>query len=404
VNHTSNNYSKLTGGARLVLSQTTLNVSALLAQAEPSVVTRGRAYYKQFWRCKLESLATREAMVRVQGSSRYTVYISLEDDGEIEMLCDCPYADEAVEIICKHKVAAALFLHDQLRFQKPPTWESILEKAIKAGERNKKIGRDSLLFFSLQARGAASCLIVPYMLSDEFFLAHVLKDKSEVSRIVVQNRLGTRAEKIEAYGSDYNKHNFLNVTAREVSLVRVVFASGVSYGGMYGGAGLDFSALAGLLKGAPLFFGTPQNPLQRRIEVADETARVELEMSADADEIRLQPVYVLPDARAVRFSDKRAQIINRYPLWILCDEMLCPVDATDEAFDTFKDAGSLSIPRAEEAAFYEKHLTRIAEAFPLRGDDLKWETAEDTTPIAQALLDGRDKRIARTFALELRQV
>lgn len=93
-----------------MLSQATLDVNKLLAQAESAVVTRGRAYYKQFWRCKLDSLAAREAVVRVQGSQRYTVYISLEDDGEIETLCDCPYADDEVSVICKSRA--------QLRFHR----------------------------------------------------------------------------------------------------------------------------------------------------------------------------------------------------------------------------------------------------------------------------------------------
>src|SRR5215212_11193349 len=95
-----------------------LNVERLAARAGATIAARGRAYYAQKWRLRVERVSADEAVVRVQGSQKYTVEF-MKDGNRALAFCDCPYAEYDEEVVCKHIVAAALFLRDYLKQNVP---------------------------------------------------------------------------------------------------------------------------------------------------------------------------------------------------------------------------------------------------------------------------------------------
>jgi len=72
----SSNGRRLIGAAREPQSRwspTSLNVERLLARAGATIAARGRAYYAQKWRLRVQHVSADEAVVKVQGSQRYEV-------------------------------------------------------------------------------------------------------------------------------------------------------------------------------------------------------------------------------------------------------------------------------------------------------------------------------------------
>jgi len=385
---------------RNVLAPATLNAAGVLARADRAVVARGRAYYQQFWRVRLEHLDEQEATVSVQGSRRYKVEVWLEDDGEVVLLCNCPYAVNAPRVVCKHKVAAVLFLENHLRHNAPPTWESVLTKAVRpVAARTAQSKPAELLFFSLQQRGA-SWAVVPYTVAAGFFPdTSSLHDRAATARIVSEKRLSSQAEKISPYATSGDARAYANVTRRQSSLVKLLVSSGLYYGQIYNGAALDFDTLFALLEGAPLFYGTDKNPLQRTLDINHETARIEMEMSQIADGLHLRPVAVLPGERVFPLGEQETKLISYKPLWILASDQLFHLDAPHDVFTLFQQGNGVKVPHDEEGVFLEKYLTTLAERFPLRGEAVKWEEVRDALPVPRLYLteDESELRVQLRF-------
>jgi hypothetical protein len=51
------------------------------------------------------------------------------------------------------------------------------------------------------------------------------------------------------------------------------------------------------------------------------------------------------------------------------------------------------VPAAEEQTFLEKHLTPLAERFPLRGEELKWEEVRGAQAVPRLYLSEEDKEL-----------
>jgi len=385
--------------SRTVLSLATLDAARILARADPAVKARGRAYYQQYWRVRLEHLDEQEATLRVQGSRRYQIEVWLEDDGEVVVLCDCPYAGDAPHVICKHKVAAVLFLENHFRHNAPPTWESVLTKAVRpSSARSAQDKAAALLFFSLQQRGA-SWAVVPYTIALNFFPDVSLQDRAVTAHIIHEKRLSSQAEKLSPYSNGADARRYANATRRQASLVKPLVSSGIYYGQIYGGAALDFDTLFALLEGAPLFYGTDKNPLQRALDITHEAAHIEMEMRQVDGGLHLRPVAVLPDERAFPLTERETKLISYKPLWVLSSDLIFTLDAPHDVFTLFQQSDGVKVPHDEEGVFLEKYLTTLAERFPLRGESVKWEEVPDAPPVPRLYLteEGSELRVQLRF-------
>lgn len=362
-----------------------LNVEGLISRAGSAVAARARVYYQQPWRFRLEHLSQDEAVIRVQGSETYHVEFFLEDRGKVLALCDCPYADEEPRVICKHKVAAGLYLRDYLKRSVPSeTWESVLTKAVRSS-RSAQETAGKLLFFSLQQRGA-SWAVVPYTVAAGFFPAEAWRDAAEVQRLVSEHGLSSQAEKIEPYATNGGARSYLNVTRAQSALVKMLASSGMYYGNYYpSGSALDFDALFSVLEGGPLYAGTDKNPLKQALTVVPEAARIEMEMETLSDGIRLRALGVAGE-QTFPLRARETKIISHYPLWVLSGQSVLRVDEPHELFATFQESAEWKVPTDAESVFLEKHLTPLAERFRLRGEEVRWEDLENAACVPRLYL------------------
>ena len=103
---------------------------------EPMIVQRGRRYFRagQVLSCMDED---GEIEAEVQGTERYTVRMTVDEDGTIHgHRCNCPYDGE----FCKHEVAVLYYIRErrkaketvaqmiaQMKAPKKPLWEEVIE-------------------------------------------------------------------------------------------------------------------------------------------------------------------------------------------------------------------------------------------------------------------------------------
>lgn len=383
-------------GAGRGWSPAALDVERIIRRAGATVASRGRAYYGQRWRLKVERVSAGEAAVRVHGSQRYTVEFVLDDD-DVTVLCDCPYADYEPDVICKHGVAAALFLSDHLQHHAPAAWDDVLARAVRNDSRPAAKHPAEFLFFSLQSRGS-SWAVVPYKVAASFFPEAAGRDAGEAARVVAERQLSSQAEKISPHGSG-GERAYANATRAQSSLVKMLASSGLYYGQYYAGAALDFGALLTLLEGGPLFFGTDKNPLKWPLEVCAEPARIELEVErAEGGGMRLGALAVA-GGRVFPFRGRETQVVSYRPLWALSGRTLFQLDEPAEVFTLFQGSPEVEIPFEREQEFFETLLPTLAERFPLRGEAVRWDELRDAAPVPRLYLteEGKELRVELRF-------
>jgi non-specific serine/threonine protein kinase len=383
-------------GTQGIWSPATLNVERLISRAGATITARGRAYYAQKWRLRVQHMGAEEAVVRVQGSQAYTVEF-IKQRSTVLALCDCPYAGYEADVICKHIVAAALFLSDYLKEIAPVPWEDVLSQAVRTASGSVPKHAAEFLFFSLQARGS-SWVVVPYRVASSFFPEAAWHDADDAARVVSEQRLSSQALKIGPYETD-GRRVYANVTYAQAALVKMLASSGLYYGNYYGGATLDYGALFALLKGGPLFFGTDKNPLKRSLEICTEQAHIELEMERTDEGGTLLNALAVAGERTFPLRGREMRMISDKPLWLLSDQTLFQLDAPPDVFSLFQQSPEINIPVDEEHVFFEKHLPHIAERFPLRGEAVRWEEVRDAPPVPRLYLteEGKELHIELRF-------
>ncbi len=315
----------------------------------------------------------------------------MRDAGRVLVFCDCPFADYDEDVICKHGVAAALFLRDHLQQSAPVPWEDVLSRAVRTSSSPTPRRPAEFLFFSLQARGN-SWAVVPYTVASTFFPETARQDVSETVRVVVEQKLSSQAEKVSHYEAD-GRRVYANVTHAQAALVKMLAASSVYYGGYYGGATLDLAALFALLEGSPLFLGTDKNPLKRPLEICTELARIELEMERTKEGGTRLRALAIAGKRTFPLRERGMEIVSYRPLWLLSDQNLFQLDAPPEVFSLFHQSPEINIPGDEEQAFFEQHLPHLAERFPLRGEAVRWEELGDIAPVPRLYLTEAGKEL-----------
>lgn len=373
------------------LSVETLQVGRLIARTPAEIVNRGRGYYRHSWRFHLQTISPRAAVVRVQGTRPYHVEFELTAAGVLLIVCDCPYADYDPDVICKHKVAAALFLQDYLAARPPETWETTLKRMLHTA-RQTNSRSSTMLFFSLQQRGAIWS-VVPYTLPASLFPEAAQHDVPAAADVIRAARLSSQAKPCAAYSAP--QQQFINVTPAQAGVVNTLAAPG--YYSYYGGLSLD--AIFTLLADSPLFFGSESDPLQFPLAVLNEVGSLDMEMRSGTGGITLRPLVAVA-GETLSPADKGVKVVSPHPLWLLAGARLFRVTDLGNDFASFQRNPEIFIPASAERTFLERHLVPLAERFPLRGDAVKWETMADVMPVPRLYLteEGQELQVRLRFA------
>ncbi len=315
-----------------------LDVASLKRRAGSGVTVRGLAYYVDKRRFKLKEETADSVAVSVRGSENYTVFFDLEPDGEVFTSCDCPYSDYEDEIICKHKIAAALYLKDL--YSKRPANRTTVQSSLSSESEpaieledsrwreslaallrrdlvpNKSQAVEAILFFTFIRRNHRY-VVQPGIVVTHSIPSELYKDRDALREHLLDNREPLRLQTYPLSSHHLDSYQYVNAEPAQQMLVyqaESALQSGY-YNYNYGyGYNAEARAWAGL-SAALTFLGNEQQLIKQPLDVLPGKAQIELELQRQEDGIHLTPMLVLAD-RAISLKANGLEVFNQSPLWL----------------------------------------------------------------------------------------
>jgi non-specific serine/threonine protein kinase len=374
-----------------------LDLRRLAIFAGGKIYQRGVAYYEQDWRQSLEELDTERASVIVQGSAPYRVEFTKEEDA-IGVSCDCPFAtreDRSTAFgssVCKHIVAASLFLRAYLQSDRPRSWRDRLADVVKAAEKAPALHPPEFLFLSLQPLGE-SWGIVPYAVPAEHFPVSAATDLKETARVLATADPPLEPVRVPAYENGGGR-SYINATHMQSSVIRSLSNLGYYWGRSFGNGSLDLSVIIPMLAGGPIFRGTQHDPLQQPVEVFTEPAHIGMRIDTGEDGGLRLTATAEAGARSFPLDPRSTRRISASPLWLLADETLFTVTDSAAIFEAVRKQPSIEIPADGEAEFLAEELVSLTNRFPLHGNAISWDEPLTVEPTPRLYLREEGKSLA----------
>ncbi len=360
-------------------SLTQFKARFILDFAESEIINRGKGYYNGWNRCRLQNFSSESAHYTVRGTHDYKVEIFVED-GEFFADCDCPYSDGIEEIVCKHKVAAALHLENHLRSNPLPSWRGALETILQ--HQPKKAAENNFLVFSLQWENSR-WQVIPYQLPARYFSAEIRQNAEQIQEIILNENLTQNAKKLNSQAY-YGDQNFVNLQIKQKSLLKL-------FGGYnFNSYGFSFEAFFGLVGDLPFFRGSAVNPFKNPLKIYYETGRVEFDLQREKSELILRPFARL-DETEERIQLKTAEILNTNPLWLLAGQKIFHLPGSSYGFERLKANASLKVPPSDEIIFWEKFLPNLAENYKVSGEAINWRDLDYEQAAPRLYLTEKDE-------------
>ncbi|HQR36207.1 MAG TPA: SNF2-related protein [Blastocatellia bacterium] len=385
-----------------------LDVASLKKRAGSGVTMRGIAYFVDKSRFKLKEEDSDSVVVTVRGSETYTVFFDLEPDGEVFTSCGCPYSDYEDEIICKHKIAAALYLKDY--YSNPRTSklaalardanEPVIAKPIEPESRwrenltrlltpravpAKSHQLEAILFFSFIRRNHRY-IVQPGIVTAEGIPAELWRDRKALRDYLLANKEPLRLQTyIVSSSSSLDSYQLVNadpvqqilVAQAETGLQTSYYRYGYSYGNYYN-ENSDTRFWTGL-SGALTFFGDEQRLIKKPLDVLGETAHIELDLQRHEDGTHLTPMLVVGN-RTIRLDLPSLEVFNQSPLWFKEGDQIFRANLEDHKLNLLKQTPEVVIPPESADEFYQRHFADVAESYELRGESVIGETVTGIEP------------------------
>ena len=385
-----------------------IDTSNLSRQAGSAVAARGRGYFAQTSRFKIEKLTDTSAVVRVRGSRLYSVVFQLEPDGEVVIACECPYEDKDIDVICKHKIAAALFLKangnrasiqaptatsslakndspsiKSVKSQPEPQWRenltSLLETTVASSEASLT---DAILFFSF-IRLNHQTILQPGVVILPSELMERLNDRSAISDYLIRQRKNLFGLVYQLQSYNLNSYRFVNAAPELQALARQMINTPTQtsyYDFRYGNYSRPQDThLWKAMAHALVFSGDEQMLIKSPISVLPDIARFEVEAQRDSDGIKLFQTLKLAD-RAIKVNAPDLEVFNVSPLWLKLKHEVFQADLNHISFQQLRKQRDITIPREESAEFFQRYFPQLTTSHQLTGDKLTGEPISDQKP------------------------
>ena len=345
-------------------------------------------------------------VTRVRDGMNYRVTFELEA-GEIISTCDCPFGRVTAAAICKHKIAAALFLRDKynLKGARPvedaaSKWREQLARMMRPDALPaRKAARDALLFFSFIRRNNQYA-VQPAVVLAEAVPPELLQDRTALVDYLLKHQDDTDllSHTFGLQSHDLNSYRFVNASPGHRTLAKQAqqhFHS-TYYG--YGYSGQEPLAWEGLAN-ALVFRGQEPHLIKEPLEVVSDVARIEMEARRVDEGLRLSLVAVLPD-RTIPLNASGLEVFNQNPLWLRHDQRIFQPGVELHRFNLLRQQPEVLIPSEALEEFYRQNFAGLAESYRLRGDELIGETLAGVAPQPRVYLteQSRELRVQLRFA------
>jgi non-specific serine/threonine protein kinase len=280
-----------------------------------------------------------------------------EDQLLVKSSCGCTENNEP----CVHRVMSILKLDHYLRAKPFVPWQYTLTTALKSLKKTaqKSLAPDKIFAFSLEIDRysdiSARVFSVPLRGFQEtlpengFLQAEILRDYIN----------GLNLRKLYSFPSD---------AAEYISPPEVVAAARIILSdNHYAHNGNDIKNISLFCGKAPVYLGDYDNPFDIPLEILREEPPIEF-YAARADGGLKISLSVNVRDRIVRLNSDDLKVVQRKPMWIICDNILFPVSTSAGLFQGFLNTPEVFVPAEQEDELLEDYFMPIIESAAFRGD------------------------------------
>ena len=384
--------------------------------ADPGSLQRGRAYYKDGRVFDVSLVGNNKAICTVDGDSgEYTVEIEIsKKTGELLFECDCPFADEGN--FCKHMIAAALELKEYLENEDefddddddevipapPPAsqnWEKRLGETLALAPRRSTtpnlqryaavvlLTRSQMGFYGYgsSARPNYYYSLEPLIIkaNDWIPLADgIKKSPQEINDLLTSDKKWIKAA--DRMFQHVNPAGCLNLSSDSASFMNVL-SDLMRYGIGSSNLPMLLSMLAKL--DLPVFFGSRYpDKIDRRIYLLPDPVNIQIDLQSGETKLTLQAGY--EHNGGFIHVQKNIEPVTLNPAWVLMDDTLAQLRNTQAL--PILPSFPIEIPNAQIEVFREQYFARIAQAFPIKSQIVKWHNVH-ANPIPRLYLHDNNK-------------
>jgi len=338
-----------------------------------NILSRGYEYYRQ-GRVTITSLDDESATCKVRGAgATYTVTLQAAGEKHLIYSCTCPHA--AKGYVCKHVVAAALKVSEQVGSIED-RWDYRLDRLLDTLSRRTSrptTAEDAspyVLIFGLQI-GGSTCYLQAFTLSPSNW-----PEAGEVSpgdpEAVAQSLDRDRSWQPFAYRvhSPLNPYACINLPPEAAHIYNLIMAASPYYYSFTPDASTFGKYLLILARYQVPIFLHSGGRFTRRLRWRDRPVPLEVALIRDNRGLQLD-VGANVDGDIYSYRQGDLTVVSREPPWVLAGSILTPV-THPEALEILPQL-SFTIPLKERGKFQKQFLSRLAERLPLRSDIVQVE-------------------------------
>lgn len=381
-----------------------IDADAFERRAGAKARKEGRVFLRRKSRFTVENALDTSVVVRVQDRESHRVRFIVVGD-EVNAFCGCLYEGGEPEIICSHKVAAALYLKEKFRPQKAaivpeilpaarpaakssstarpaavrissvanaveiaaPDWKERLESLLrKEVIPVKPEAAEALLFFSF-VRGSQGYYVQPGILPASVAPLHLWNDRVALQRYLLdpKHHRTVRLLSKPLKTSDYSSYRWVNTRAGNRGFIERLLQRSRYNFAFYTQEPLDWEALADEL----VFRGDDKRLIKEPLEVRRDAAEIEMLMERDEEGVRLSLAAVLPD-RKIKLDSPTLKVFHSTPMWFYDEGQLFKAEINHYRYKQLRRLSDILIPRESVPEFFQQNFGKLVDAYMLRDGEI----------------------------------
>jgi non-specific serine/threonine protein kinase len=405
-----------------------IDLQALSKKAGTTVSSRGVLLAREPGRFNVETVLPNLVALDVYGDTdTYETEFFIDEKGDLNSVCNCPYADGILNQVCKHTVAVAIYLKNLYITQRvepatpaapipPNAWRYQLQGVLAptpTSSSAKARGEPALLVFALTPHHrrylmrpvAITAAAVPEALWQTPEQEHGQQKVQTHNSAALRAYLLAHGEELQQQKAlksltkqQLSQHHFLNVPDWQLPLLdqTALEVQNSSYNDYYYGANTDSARLWQLLATALVFRGTVSKLLAQPLTVLAERAELRLSTAYVKAGLQLTATLVLP-TRVLPLRNQHLTVYNEEPLWVGIGTEMCAVQANLQQLMAWQKLGSLLIPHASVAEFFQQDFADLVRRYPLQDDNVIARTIEHVLPKPRLYLSEQGKELLATL-------
>jgi non-specific serine/threonine protein kinase len=343
------------------------------------IYRRGVEYYHA-GRVKIEVADDLEAHCRVRGTRYYTVHLWVEQE-DLGASCSCPYA--ASGWFCKHMVAASLTVRDHLRRFGSTSWRTMLENTLQEGD---KVGREKKptpywFFLSLQVADQGWKLL-PYRLWIERFPKGIFPSQADSIAEMLPELINYNQwllEYIKPLRVDVDPKGSTNTGPEAIAFGKFLLSQErqqTIYYTQFYRYEYPLGEYLTLLPQVevPLFLGNENNPVHNKLRVLPDPGEFVMRISQGQEGITLTMDLIVGE-QTIHLPGKRTYVLTETsPNWLMIDDLVLRVESpfSTSRLTSWLRSPELTVPSHNETEFLTRYFPRIADQFPITGENIEW--------------------------------